>query len=178
MAIKLFQYEITKVNPLQVRSAHGEGFRGAVSSRCSKIYVVRDGRKIVYVGSTTQSLRIRLSAALKADGLNGYYGYAWKKHAGPLSLDVWVLGGIECVKGKRCLIAETVEAEVAFLVRKQDGNWPLYQTEIHFHQSSPRERAWAKRIYKSALRVSRPKVGRGQSPGLAIPTKKNRLPRA
>jgi hypothetical protein len=147
----LFQYQIISIEPLRVTSRDGEdSFSGSVASRCSKIYVVRDGRRIVYVGSTTQSLRSRLYGALRANGKNGYHGYGWKTHTGPLSLDVWVLDGIDCVKAKRCLIAETVEAEIVFLVRKHDRNWPPHQTEIHFHHSSARERAWAKRIYESA----------------------------
>jgi hypothetical protein len=31
---------------------------------------------------------------------------------------------------------ETVEAEIAYLIRNIDGQWPEDQTEIHFHQSS------------------------------------------
>jgi hypothetical protein len=29
----------------------------------------------------------------------------------------------------------TIEAEVVYLIR-QAGQWPLFQTEIHFHESS------------------------------------------
>jgi phospholipase/lecithinase/hemolysin len=34
-----------------------------------------------------------------------------------------------------CLDIETVEAEVVFLIRCA-GQWPQYQTEIHFHPST------------------------------------------
>jgi hypothetical protein len=37
--------------------------------------------------------------------------------------------------GNSLLNIETVEAEVVFLIRAA-GQWPLWQTEIHFHPSS------------------------------------------
>jgi hypothetical protein len=40
---------------------------------------------------------------------------------------------------------ETVEAEVVYLIRAA-GQWPAFQTEIHFHPSSPRHRELAEEI--------------------------------
>ncbi|WP_208456081.1 hypothetical protein [Burkholderia ubonensis] len=40
---------------------------------------------------------------------------------------------------------ETIEAEVVYLVR-QAGQWPKFQTEIHFHPSSADHRQWASTI--------------------------------
>lgn len=40
---------------------------------------------------------------------------------------------------------ETVEAEVVFLIR-QAGQWPEFQTEIHFHPSNEGHREAARRI--------------------------------
>ena len=131
-----------------VRSSTGETkFTGQVAEKCSKVYVVSSRRKIMYVGSTTQPIGSRLNGALKANGANGYYGYKWKNSTNPLSLDVWILEDFGMKKGARSTIAETVEAEIVFLIRSQGGNWPEHQTEIHFHKSSKHHRRWANEIY-------------------------------
>jgi hypothetical protein len=44
-----------------------------------------------------------------------------------------------------CRDIETVEAEVVFLIRSK-GQWPLFQTEIHFHESSEQHRMIAAAI--------------------------------
>ncbi|WP_305809178.1 hypothetical protein, partial [Staphylococcus epidermidis] len=41
-----------------------------------------------------------------------------------------------------CLDIETIEAEVVYLIR-QAGQWPRFQTEIHFHPSGDEHRQWA-----------------------------------
>jgi hypothetical protein len=157
--MKLFQYLITSIKPLRVRTPTGdEGFSGPVTHDCSKVYVVSTGGKIVYVGSTKQPLRRRLYGALNAEGQNGYYGYAWKHSSDPLDLDVWIFDEVAVEKGKRCMVAETVEAEIVFLVRQRDGNWPRHQTEIHFHPSSEQHRKWAEKIYGEAYRKTKPKL--------------------
>jgi hypothetical protein len=43
------------------------------------------------------------------------------------------------------LEAETVEAEVVYLVRAA-GQWPEFQTEIHFHPSNEEHRTLARNI--------------------------------
>jgi hypothetical protein len=147
--MKHFSFEITSRSPLRVRSSTGEQkFTGLVAKECSKVYVVSAGRNIVYVGSSKQPIRTRLDGALKANGANGYYGYAWKTSSDRLNLDVWVLEEVEVKKGRRCIIAETVEAEIVFLIRLREGNWPKHQTEIHFHPSSKQHRRWAEEIYE------------------------------
>ena len=40
---------------------------------------------------------------------------------------------------------ETVEAEVVYLIRSA-GQWPEFQTEIHFHPSTPVHRKVAEEI--------------------------------
>ena len=147
--MKQFGYQITSIDPLQVGDSSGETkFTAPVTKQCPKVYVISDGTQIVYIGSTTQPLRSRLYGALRASGQNGYYGYAWKKSSASLSLGVWILDDVAVKKGKRCLTAETVEAEVVFLVRTRDGNWPAHQTEIHFHQSDAKHRRMASEIYE------------------------------
>jgi hypothetical protein len=144
----LFSYEILSTEPLRVRSSAGEEeFSREVLQPGSKVYVVSNRGQIVYVGSTRQSVRSRLSGAFRATGQNGYYGPAWKTSTAALSLDVWILDGVVGEKSKRCMIAETVEAEVVFLVRQRDGNWPAHQTEIHFHPSNAQHRRIAESIY-------------------------------
>ena len=65
-------------------------------------------------------------------------------------VDIWRLDG-EIANCKD--VEKTVEAEVTFLIRKLFGQWPKYQTEIHFHQSDDEHRNAAKMIvdkYRSA----------------------------
>jgi hypothetical protein len=40
---------------------------------------------------------------------------------------------------------ETVEAEVVYLIRSA-GQWPKFQTEIHFYPSTPHHRKMAAKI--------------------------------
>jgi hypothetical protein len=144
----LFTHEILSIKPLRVRNSAGEEkFSREVVQPGSKVYVVSYRGQIVYVGSTRQSVRTRLSGALRASGQNGYYGPAWKESTAALSLDVWILDGVVGEKAKRCMTAETVEAEVVFLVRQRDSNWPAHQTEIHFHPSDAQHRKVAESIY-------------------------------
>jgi len=42
--------------------------------------------------------------------------------------------------------AETIEAEIVFLIRF-NGQWPKYQTEIHFHSSE----SWHRELAASVL---------------------------
>ena len=57
-------------------------------------------------------------------------------------VDVWCH---EDSTQRDCLDVETVEAEVVFLIRSA-GQWPEFQTEIHFHRSEPIHREIAARI--------------------------------
>lgn len=53
----------------------------------------------------------------------------------------------DCPDGK--LYGEAVEAEVVYLVRKETGNWPLGQNEIHFNNAHPKQaRLEAQKIYR------------------------------
>jgi hypothetical protein len=47
---------------------------------------------------------------------------------------------------KQDIVLETVEGEVAFLIRQDHGQWPKYQIEIHFHQSQDEHRNIAREI--------------------------------
>lgn len=49
------------------------------------------------------------------------------------------------------LDVETIEAEIVFMIREM-GQWPLYQTEIHFHPSNSDHRDIAKAIVSRYFR--------------------------
>lgn len=57
-------------------------------------------------------------------------------------MDVWCH---DDAPGQKTVDVETVEAEVVFLIRGA-GQWPLHQTEIHFHRSTQIHRDVAARI--------------------------------
>jgi hypothetical protein len=88
----------------------------------------------------------RLGYGFKATGQHGYHGYAWRHHIKEANLYIWCH---ENAPAKRAeLDIETVEAEIVFLAR-QAGQWPAYQTEIHFHASSQVHRDIATDIWRT-----------------------------
>jgi len=104
-----------------------------------KIYILKEGDAVVYVGYTSQSIATRFRQGIKASGLNGYYGYKWKQ-ANELKLLVFVFD--QKLKGNKheddktyIELAEAVEAELVYTVRDKTGMWPAYQNEIHFNNS-------------------------------------------
>lgn len=123
----------------------GSKFRGDAASRCPKLYVISDAEEEVplYIGATIQPMRTRLRQGWAANGATGYYGYPWRTSASRLFLDIFHLLGCSKDDWKREL--ETVEAEVAFLVREA-GQWPVGQTEIHFFPSRDWHREAAREI--------------------------------
>jgi hypothetical protein len=94
------------------------------------------------VGITKQPLRNRLRFGWTADGRHGYHGYAWRHHHRKATMDVWCH---EDALEQSTLDIETIEAEVVFLIRSA-GQWPLHQTEIHFHPSTQVHRDMAAAI--------------------------------
>jgi len=107
------------------------------------LYIVSRDNWPIYVGVTVQKMRTRLRLGFTATGASGYHGYAWRKSFKDAVLDVW------CPTLPSGLItpvdAETIEAEIVFLIR-QSGQWPMYQTEIHFHESHVEHRRIAAEI--------------------------------
>jgi hypothetical protein len=107
-----------------------------------KLYIASTDNKPIYVGITKQSIRNRLRLGWNAKGDSGYYGYAWRHGRTTAVLDVWCHSdAIE--RNERD--TETVEAEVVYLIRAA-GQWPAFQTEIHFYPSSLRHRGVAAEI--------------------------------
>lgn len=122
-------------------------FNSRAASKLPKLYVVSSAGAIVYVGVTKQSMSARFRLGWKATGASGYYGYAWRHALAQAKLHVWYHEDAGESRSSRDV--ETVEAEVAFLVR-QAGQWPAHQTEIHFFPSSDVHRAHARRVFEFA----------------------------
>lgn len=120
-------------------------FSGIATSKKPKLYIASVEGKPIYVGVTKQSIRNRLRFGWKAKGKGGYYGYAWRKTLTAATLDIWCHE--DAPAENPCLDIETVEAEVVFLIRDA-GQWPAYQTEIHFHESSTVHREIAASIMR------------------------------
>lgn len=121
----------------------GTKFSGPATSTRPKLYVVSVEQRPIYVGVTKQSMRSRLRFGWNATGVRGYYGYAWRHQFTAAHLDIWCDDEPDLNGSLREL--ETVEAEVVFLIRAI-GQWPLWQTEIHFHPSEPGHRETAESI--------------------------------
>jgi hypothetical protein len=117
-------------------------FSGLATSDLPKLYVASIENKPVYVGMTKQSMRNRLRLGWRAKGQSGYHGYAWRHGNSSADLDVWC--HTDAVNRSERDI-ETVEAEVVYLIRSA-GQWPEFQTEIHFYPSSPLHREVAAKI--------------------------------
>jgi len=142
------RYHIKSLTPLRVTKDGVDSFVGPATQSCPKIYTVIENNKILYVGMTCQPVRKRLYAAINANGNHGYYGYKFK-HLDKLIIDIWIICDSNAF-GNSSLNKtelETIEAEVAFLVRNIDGNWPRNQNEIHFHESGNYHRKLAKLIF-------------------------------
>lgn len=118
-------------------------FSGLATSGLPKLYVASVDDKPIYVGITKQPIRDRLRLGWTAKGESGYYGYAWRHKFTTAHLDLWC--HINPASDNDCLDIETVEAELVYLIRKS-GQWPMFQTEIHFHPSTEVHRAVAAQI--------------------------------
>jgi len=97
-------------------------------------------------------MRARFRLGFKATGENGYHGYAWRRELKQAQLFIWAHENAPTVNAERDI--ETVEAEIVFLARLA-GQWPAYQTEIHFHPSNQIHRDVAAQVW-SAVMQSRP----------------------
>jgi hypothetical protein len=117
-------------------------FSGLANTRLPKLYVVVARGELIYVGVTKRKMRERLYSGWNANGKNGYHGYAFRHTHTEADLYVWCH---EDARDGSLLDLETVEAEVAFLIRSA-GQWPRSQTEIHFHPSGKEHRDLAASI--------------------------------
>jgi hypothetical protein len=118
----------------------GGTFSGLATWKRPKLYIVSVDQWPIYVGVTKQPMRNRLRFGWNATGASGYYGYAWRHEFKEADLDVW--SHHDAPPDNSLVDIETIEAEVVFLMRCA-GQWPLFQTEIHFHPSEPVHRGIA-----------------------------------
>lgn len=111
-----------------------------------KLYVLKNGSDIYYIGVTSLSMSSRLRIGYRAKGEQGYHGYKWIGKISRAELIVWCLN-----EGNRSH-AEAIEGELVYLVRNRTGNWPKYQMEIHFHpDASNEEKRIAELIYNDCF---------------------------
>lgn len=115
-------------------------------SGIQKLYVVKDGKDICYVGITSQPISSRLRTGFIDDGHYGYHGYKWKDKLKQAELFVWTF------PNKEQGFVETIEGELVYLIRNQTGKWPKYQMEIHFHQASELQIQIADSILKECFK--------------------------
>jgi hypothetical protein len=102
-----------------------------------KIYVIVSENKVLYIGTTSQSIKTRLNI-----GIKNKYSYKWKDVKSDLFLFVFCFPEFDQDK------IENIEAELAFLVRHKTGSWPTKQNEIHFNNEFKEGVEIAKKIYK------------------------------
>ena len=120
-------------------------FVAPVTGRAPKLYLVSSGAEPIYVGQTVQSIRARMRLGFAADGRGGYYGYAWRHQYFAVDLQIWLLE--DAPEETELIDLQTIEAELVYLLRHRLGQWPSYQTEIHFYASQPIHRQLAEQVY-------------------------------
>lgn len=125
-------------------------FRAPVTTKgLPKIYIITKKKKIVYVGVTKQSLRSRLKQGENPRAGNGYHGYKWLNQKGEYNLCVYTFK-----RSNKIIDIETIEAELVYKVRKMYGQWPEFQTEIHFHKSNKNHRYITDKIFEQISKFS------------------------
>ena len=153
-----YRFEI-RYGYLNYKGPNGEtNFASPFKDPGPKLYVISNDGIPIYVGKTTQPVADRLR-----EGISGRYRYPWSHFLKEATVDIWTVKvgnhDIETMKDDPAMkqangnrekqedtVLETVEGEVAFLIRQNYGQWPKYQIEIHFHQSQPEHREKAKEI--------------------------------
>ena len=117
-------------------------FSQPLTGKNFKIYVLKCENKFLYIGTTKTSIKNRIRSGLSASGQKGYHGYKWKKFDSVL-LYVFCFNDFDKTK------IESIEAELAFIVRNSTGLWPECQNEIHFNNDFvPTGQLIAEKIYK------------------------------
>jgi hypothetical protein len=134
-----------------------EKFSRRACSHLPKLYVLSVNGSPIYIGKTVRRMSERLRYGFKADGRNGYHGYAWRHKFSEVQLDIWYHEDASADNAE--LDIETIEAEVVYLIRCA-GQWPECQTEIHFHPSTKQHRDAAAAILGTYAKLPlRPRSG-------------------
>lgn len=89
------------------------------------------------MGFTSQVINTRLRSGLSANGKNDYHGYKWKE-VKELQLYIYVFvdsfeAGATADNKKKKQYYETIEAELLYQIRRETGEYPSYQNEVHFY---------------------------------------------
>lgn len=130
---------------IEANGQKGQGFvYPDVSDKLPKLYIIKRGKEIYYVGITTQDIRKRLRYGFSATGKHGYHGYKWKDQ-NTVEILIW------CFPDSSPEHVEAIEAELVYFSREKTGKWPKYQMEIHFHGASESERQVAGSILNQCL---------------------------
>ena len=121
-------------------------FVSPVTKRGPKLYVFSNEGELIYIGQTVQGMSARIRLGFKANGASGYWGYHWRRTLPRATLHVWCVENINEEDELQAL--ECIEAEVVFMYRSINNQWPKYQTEIHFHESTEEHRQHASTIFR------------------------------
>lgn len=108
-----------------------------------KLYVVYNGKEVLYVGEANTSIKTRFQRGCNAfnyyikngEARGGYKGYKWlnKKDNTERNLSVSVAIFNEDYDHDELRASiEAIEGELVYLVRNKFGYWPKFQNEIHF----------------------------------------------
>ena len=141
LAVSPSHYQCTEVNGKKLNHFIAPDTNAGIP----KLYVVRNGNGILYVGITSQGMSSRLWYGFKASGEKGYYGYKWKDKITEAELLIWRF------PGSTQKHIEAIEAELVYFIREKTGQWPKYQMEIHFHGTSESDRQVAESILIQCL---------------------------
>jgi hypothetical protein len=133
-------------------SSGGDTFQSPVTCHGPKVYVFAAEGRPFYIGQTVQGMAARIRVGFKADGTGGYHGYAWRRELSSADLLIWCLQDV--TEDSEINDLESVEAEIVFQYRNHFGQWPQYQTEIHFHPTSQEHRRLASEIFTFFVRTS------------------------
>ena len=135
----------SKFRCIEANDEKGKGFDYPdVSGNLPKVYVVKHGKEIYYVGITRQDIRKRLRQGFSAQGEHGYHGYKWKDQD---TAEVLIWSFPNSTQEH----VEAIEAELVYFIREKTGKWPRYQMEIHFHGASEKQRQIAESILSQCL---------------------------
>lgn len=141
IAITLLENKISSFKHIGTLEVYRSFPKRLVKNGVSKIYIVKHENDFLYVGTTVQSLTARFRYGLNADGKKGYHGYKWK-HKESVDLYVWCFEALDKTQ------IESIEAELAFLIRDKTGKWPLSQNEIHFNNEFDEGREIAQKMFE------------------------------
>jgi len=101
-----------------------------------KIYIISKGKKVVYVGETKRSIIKRLNDSRNAIYRHQFFTDRNKDTELIVSIAVFA----EEYNDSHKEILEAIEGEIVYLIRNNSGSWPMFQNEIHFHNTPGAEK--------------------------------------